>query len=85
MAGRDLNAKKLIDLLQAPEKITAVKDEGDGSAFKVDGVRGSKKVGMAGDFSGTREVITEQRKLETRLKLSGREELMADSGGSGSY
>ena len=35
--GREgvFDAEKLIDLLQALEKFTAVRDEGDGSAFKV--------------------------------------------------
>ncbi|KAL7513737.1 hypothetical protein ACHAXN_011144 [Cyclotella atomus] len=56
--GREgsFDAEKLIDLLQALEKFTAVRDEGDGSAFKVDGVRGSKNVGTAGDFSGSKQV-----------------------------
>lgn len=56
--GREgsFDAEKLIDLLQALEKFTAVRDEGDGSAFKVEGVRGSKNVGTAGDFSGSKEV-----------------------------
>merc|ERR1712086_810890 len=53
------DAERLIDLLEALEKFTAVRDEGDGSAFKVDGVRGSKQVGSAGDFSGTQQVKTE--------------------------
>ena len=50
------DAEKLIDLLQALEKFTAVKDEGDGSAFKVDGVRGSVNLGVAGDFAGTKSL-----------------------------
>jgi aarF domain-containing kinase len=56
--GREgsFDAEKLIDLLQALEKFTAVRDEGDGSAFKVDGVRGSKNLGTAGDFSGSKQV-----------------------------
>jgi len=56
--GREgsFDAEKLIDLLQALEKFTAVRDEGDGSAFKVDGVRGSKNLGTAGDFAGTKQV-----------------------------
>ena len=56
--GRDgkFDASKLIDLLQALEKFTAVRDDGDGSAFKVNGVRGSKVVGSAGDFVGSRKV-----------------------------
>ena len=56
--GREgsFDAEKLIDLLQALEKFTAVRDEGDGSAFKVDGVRGSKNLGTAGDFAGSKQV-----------------------------
>ena len=56
--GRDGNfdASKLIDLLQALEKFSAVRDDGDGSSFKVNGVRGSKVVGSAGDFVGSRKV-----------------------------
>lgn len=80
--GREgsFDAEKLIDLLQALEKFTAVRDEGDGSAFKVDGVRGSKSVGSAGDFSGTRELETDETaKLETRLTSSRREDLMAEA------
>merc|ERR1719324_412407 len=34
-----LDVDRIIDLLQALEKFVAVKDYGDGSAFKVDGVR----------------------------------------------
>merc|ERR1712232_634443 len=50
-----------IDLLQALEKFTAVKDDGDGTAFKVDGVRGSRVVGGAGDFSGSQKVDISDR------------------------
>jgi len=50
------DAEKMIDLLQALEKFTAVRDEGDGSSFKVDGVRGSTNFGKAGDFSGTQQL-----------------------------
>jgi len=52
--GREgsFNAEKLIDLLQALEKFTAIKDEGDGSAFKVDGVRGARTLGRRGILSG---------------------------------
>ena len=59
--GREgiFNAEQLIDLLQALEKFTAVKDDGDGSAFKVDGVRGPKNVGPAGDFQGSQQLSTE--------------------------
>ena len=57
----EFDAEKLIDLLQALEKFSAVRDEGDGSAFKVDGVRGSRQVGAAGDFSGSQVVDTSDR------------------------
>ncbi|KAL7470992.1 hypothetical protein ACHAXS_011280 [Conticribra weissflogii] len=73
--GREgsFDAEKLIDLLQALEKFTAVRDEGDGSAFKVDGVRGSKNLGTAGDFAGTKQVqsggnngaVTQESNLES--------------------
>ena len=55
------DAEKLIDLLQALEKFSAVRDDGDGSAFKVDGVRGSKDVGTAGDFVGSQQVDISDR------------------------
>ena len=57
----EFDAEKLIDLLQALEKFTAIKDDGDGSAFKVDGVRGSRRVGAAGDFSGSQVVDASDR------------------------
>jgi len=61
--GKDgsFDAEKLIDLLQALEKFTAVRDEGDGTAYKVDGVRGTKNVGSAGDFSGSQKVDISDR------------------------
>ena len=76
--GREgsFDAEKLIDLLQALEKFTAVRDEGDGSSFKVDGVRGSKAVGSAGDFAGTQELAPQ---TEMRLTSERREELMASA------
>jgi len=55
------DAERLIDLLQALEKFTAVRDKGDGSAFKVDGVRGNKVVGSAGDFVGSKQVDISDR------------------------
>lgn len=58
------DAEKLIDLLQALEKFTAVRDQGDGSAFKVDGVRGSKVVGTAGDFVGSQQVDFSDRETD---------------------
>lgn len=45
---------RLIDMLQALEKFVAVKDQGDGTAFKVDGMRGETFVGKAGDSKGTK-------------------------------
>merc|ERR1740124_422445 len=58
------DAEKLIDLLQALEKFTAVRDDGDGSAFKVDGVRGMKDMGTAGDFVGSQKVDTSDRNTD---------------------
>lgn len=71
--GREgiFDAEKLIDLLQALEKFTAVKDDGDGSAFKVDGVRGSKNVGTAGDFAGTQQVKTDMTSQSTVASTLG--------------
>ena len=57
----EFDAEKVIDLLQALEKFTAIKDEGDGSAFKVDGIRGSRDVGSAGDFAGSQKVDISDR------------------------
>lgn len=57
----EFDAEKVIDLIQALEKFKAVRDEGDGSAFKVDGVRGTRDVGSAGDFSGSQKVDTSDR------------------------
>merc|ERR1719148_540102 len=64
--GKDgsFDAEKVIDLLQALEKFKAVRDEGDGSAFKVDGMRGGKSVGSAGDFSGSQIVDTSDRQTD---------------------
>lgn len=58
------DAENLIDLLQALEKFNAVRDEGDGSAFKMDGVRGNKVVGSAGDFRGSQKVDTSERETD---------------------
>lgn len=48
------DVERVIDLLQALEKFLAVRDSGDGTAFKVDGVRGGQHLGSAGSFAGTR-------------------------------
>ena len=63
------DAEKLIDLLQALEKFTAVRDEGDGSAFKVDGVRGTKNLGTAGDFSGSKQVDASESNGANNINL----------------
>jgi aarF domain-containing kinase len=70
--GRDgvFDAENAIDLLQALEKFSAVRNEGDGSAFKVDGVRGNKVVGSAGDFRGSQKVDTSDRDADSRFRLS---------------
>jgi len=54
--GDSFDVDRMIDLLQALEKFVAVKETGDGSAFKVDGVRGGVDLGGAGSFTGTREL-----------------------------
>lgn len=71
--GREgsFDAENLIDLLQALEKFTAIRDDGDGTAFKVDGVRGNKVVGKAGDFSGSQMVNTDDRDEDARFRVTG--------------
>jgi len=61
--GREgqFDAERLIDLLEALEKFKAIRDDGDGTAYKIDGVRGSKVVGSAGDFVGSQVVDTSER------------------------
>lgn len=61
--GREqqFDADRLIDLLEALEKFKAIRDDGDGSAYKVDGVRGNKVIGGAGDFLGSQVVDTSER------------------------
>jgi aarF domain-containing kinase len=61
--GREgqFDADRLIDLLEALEKFKAIRDDGDGSAYKVDGVRGNKVIGGAGDFVGSQVVDTSER------------------------
>lgn len=63
------DAENAIDLLQALEKFTAVRDDGDGSAYKVDGVRGNKAVGAAGDFRGSQVVDTSDRDADSRFQV----------------
>jgi len=56
------DAENLIDLLQALEKFKTIRDDGDGSSFKnKDGMRGTKNVGVAGDFVGSQIVDTSDR------------------------
>jgi aarF domain-containing kinase len=76
------NAENAIDLLQALEKFTAVRDDGDGTAFKVDGIRGSKKVGAAGDFRGSQKVDTSDRDIDQRFRLSGSNTALTSAVGS---
>lgn len=61
--GREgqFDAERLIDLLEALEKFKSIRDDGDGSAYKVDGIRGNKDVGSAGDFVGSQIVDTSER------------------------
>ena len=61
--GREdaFDAENLIDLLQALEKFKSVRDDGDGAAFKVDGIRGTKNLGVAGDFRGSQKVDMSDR------------------------
>ena len=70
--GRDgvFDAENAIDLLQALEKFKSVRDDGDGSSFKVNGVRGTKVVGSAGDFRGSQVVDTSERDADSRFRLS---------------
>jgi len=55
--SQTFDVDRMIDLLQALEKFVAVRDTGDGSAFKVDGMRGGVSVGAAGDMKGTRALV----------------------------
>ena len=54
--GESFDVDRMIDMLQALEKFVAVRDEGDGSAFKVDGVRAGVDLGNAGTMVGTKTV-----------------------------
>lgn len=54
--GDSLDVDRVIDMLQALEKFVAVRDDGDGSSFKVNGLRGNIYVGKSGDARGTRKV-----------------------------
>merc|ERR1740130_482289 len=52
--SKTFDVDRVIDLLQALEKFVAVRDTGDGTAYKVDGVRGGVYVGQAGDARGSK-------------------------------
>jgi aarF domain-containing kinase len=69
------DAERVIDLLEALEKFKSIRDEGDGSAYKVEGVRGRKAVGSAGDFVGSQLVDLSERDTVERFRVS-------NSGGS---
>jgi len=66
----EFDAERVIDLLQALEKFSAVRNDGDGTAFKVDGVRGNKVVGSAGDFVGSQKVDTSERNELSQYRLT---------------
>lgn len=51
-----LDIDRMIDLLQAFEKFVAVKDYGDGSAYKKEGVRGDVYLGKAGSSVGSKSL-----------------------------
>ena len=51
------DSERMIDMLTALEKFVSVKDYGDGTAFKVDGVRGETALGEAGALRGTRTLV----------------------------
>jgi aarF domain-containing kinase len=73
------DAERLIDLLEALEKFKAVRDDGDGSAFKVEGKRGSRDVGSAGDFAGSQTVDISERDTD----IDGGRFRVSNVGGSG--
>ena len=51
-----MDIDRMIDMLQALEKFVAVREFGDGTAFKVDGKRGDVYVGKGGESVGTKKV-----------------------------
>mmetsp|Transcript_11963 Transcript_11963/g.23278 ORF Transcript_11963/g.23278 Transcript_11963/m.23278 type:complete len:815 (-) Transcript_11963:359-2803(-) len=83
---------RMIDMLQALEKFVAVKNEGDGTAFKVDGVRGNVELGNAGELVGTRVVsvnngralLSDGTATQLREGLSG-VDAMADAADSSRF
>jgi len=82
------DADRLIDLLEALEKFKAIRDDGDGSAYKVDGVRGNKVIGGAGDFVGSQVVDTSERDTDVgggrfRVSAPNNDNMPNNIGGSG--
>lgn len=53
-SSQTFDVDRIIDLLQALEKFVAVRDTGDGTAYKKDGYRAGVYVGQAGDAKGTK-------------------------------
>ncbi len=75
------DADRLIDVLVAFEKYARVKDEGDGTAFKVSGVRGGRDMGDAeGKKAGTRKVDISDRIVDGE---AGRFATVSQRGGGG--
>ena len=75
-----LDVDRMIDLLQAFEKFVAVKEYGDGSSYKKDGLRGDVFVGRAGESVGSRSLQSEQLSpsaKEARQGSAQREEGLA--------
>merc|ERR1712238_248744 len=79
------DADRLIDLLEALEKFKAIKDDGDGTAYKVDGLRGNKVVGRAGDFARSQIVDTSERDTDIdggRFRVGNTDNALNSIGGS---
>lgn len=83
-SSQTFDVDRLIDLLQALEKFVAVRDTGDGSAFKVDGMRGGVAVGAAGDMRGTKALVAESTPSTLAASppppLAGPPPFLADAG-----
>jgi len=60
-----LDVERVIDMLQALEKFVAVKEKGDGTSFKVEGVRGGVYMGKAGDAVGTKSLEYDSAGMDT--------------------
>ena len=72
------DAQTLIDVLQALEKFTAIKDDGDGSAFKVGNFRGGKDMGEITVSTGGRKQVD-----TTELEGTRFEKKNTNAGGGG--